>query len=498
MPDQKLRAALDTIPGLVWLAEIDGSVEFVNRRWLQYTGLSQAEAVEWGWTQAIHPDDVSALSETWQRVRKSGVRGEADARLGRFDGEYRWFTFTAEPLHDEAGIILGWCGTCIDAHEQRQARDALEDTARALRASEHEMTQIIETMPAFVWRAETDGRLTYVNSRLFAYIGVPAENLWGDGWLNAVHPDDRQIAIDTWLHSVATAEPLHNQYRLRRADGTYRWFYVPGQLGRTADGQPTSWCGLLIDIEDQRSAEHALRRTEMQLARAAQVATVGELAASIAHEVNQPLTAIVTNAHACLHWLLADPPDLLMAREAVDLIARDGKDAGEIVHRVRALFKRADPNRTRVNLNDVIEDVLSLLRGEASRRRVTFNRKLAQDLPDVLGDRVQLQQLVFNLVVNAFDAMDIVTDHPKRLTALSKRADADQIVVEIRDTGIGLSDPERAFESFYTTKPNGMGMGLSICRSIVSAHDGVLWFAQPNERGTTACFSLPVEPNGNQ
>src|SRR5262249_20680122 len=256
---RQLRAVIDTIPALVWLANTEGAAEYLNRRWLEYTGLTQAQAVGWGWTVAVHPEDLGRLTDYWRSVLQSGVRGEAEARLRRVDGEYGWFKFIAEPLRDQSGAVTGWCGTNVENIEQ---------VNRALQASERELTLIIETIPGFAWRASTDGRLTYVNSRLFEYMGAPVDSLWGNGWLEYVHPDDRTAAIDNWMHSVATGVPLENQYRLRRADGVYRWFFVPGQLGRADDGQPTQWYGLAIDIEDRRNVEEALRRTETQLARA--------------------------------------------------------------------------------------------------------------------------------------------------------------------------------------------------------------------------------------
>jgi PAS domain S-box-containing protein len=492
--DRQLRAVVDTIPGLVWLARADGAAEYLNRRWLEYTGLSQSQAARWGWVAAIHPEDLDRLTTYWRSVFQSGVRGEIEARLRRFDGDYRWFMFSVEPLHDPSGAVVGWCGTNLDITEQWQTRTALERANRALEASEQQLKLIVETIPGFVWCASLDGRLTYVNQRLFGYIGAPAEDLWGQGWADFVHPDDRATALERWARSVATGAPLANQYRLRRFDGVYRWFHVPGQLGRDSDGSPTLWYGLLIDIDDRKSTEDALRRTETQLTRAAQTATVGELAAAIAHEVNQPLSAVVANAHACVRWLSAQPPNLLMAQQAAERIVRDGKDAGEVVRRVRALFKRAAPETVRVDINDVVGDVLNLLGRDAARRRVSLEHHLEGDLPFIIGDRVQLQHLLFNLFVNALEAMESIGDHAKMLCVTSRRDGPEALVVEIRDTGIGFAEPERAFEPFFSTKPNGMGMGLSICRSIVEAHQGVVWVAPVDEPGTTLCVRLPVEP----
>lgn len=230
-------------------------------------------------------------------------------------------------------------------------------------------------------------------------------------------------------------------------------------------------------------------------AHAAQATAVGELAASMAHEVNQPLSAVVANAHACIRWLLAEPPNLRRAREAAERIVRDSEDVAEAVRHVRALFKRTALDIAPVNLNTVVGEVLQLFADEVLERRVVLERDLDAELPEVVADRVQLQHLVRNLVVNAFDAMESIVDRPKELSVRSHREGTADIVVEICDSGIGMAHPSRAFEPFFTTKPNGMGMGLSICRSIVEAHRGALWVESRDGPGTTVSFRLPVNQN---
>lgn len=288
-----------------------------------------------------------------------------------------------------------------------------------------------------------------------------------------------------------TGDPHDVQYRLRRFDGTYRWFHVLGQPACDADGHRTRWYGLLIDIDDRKNMEEALRSTQVRLSKAAQTATVGELAASIAHEINQPLAAVVANGHACLRWLATQPPNLTKAHEAAERIVRDGKDAGEIIRRIRSLFKRASLQKTALDMNEIIADVLRLTQSDVVRKGVAVETELEQDLPYVAGDRVQLQQLLFNLLVNAIEAMDGVADRPKRLFVGSKQQAGDGILVEVRDCGPGLAEPEKAFEAFYTTKESGLGMGLAICRSIVEAHQGHLWAESAGATGAAFCFTLP-------
>jgi hypothetical protein len=250
---------------------------------------------------------------------------------------------------------------------------------------------------------------------------------------------------------------------------------------------------LLIDIDDRKNTEEALRSTQARLSRATQTATVGELAGSIAHEINQPLAAVVTNGHACLRWLTAEPPNLGKAREAAERIVRDGKEAGEVVRRIRALFRRAALEKVALDLNDVIGEVLRLLGGETTKRRVTVETSLETAIPPVVADRVQLQQLVLNLLINGLDAMDEVADRPRKLCISSRRHCETSALVEIRDSGAGLKDPDKIFEAFFTTKEKGMGMGLTICRSIVEAHDGRLWASPAEGAGTIFHFTLPLK-----
>jgi signal transduction histidine kinase len=248
-------------------------------------------------------------------------------------------------------------------------------------------------------------------------------------------------------------------------------------------------------IESKRRSEEALRRTQAQLSRATRFATVAEMAASIAHEISQPLSAVVANGLACVQWLSGEPPNMINAKVAAERIVRDGKDAGEIVSRIRALFRKTALEKVDLNINDVIDEVLRLIQRETVEKRIAIETDLEKRLPPALGDRVQLQQVIFNLLLNGIEAMETVTDRPKRLLIRSNMQNADAILVEIRDSGTGLVDSERVFEAFYTTKEKGMGMGLSICRSIVEAHGGRLGTMPAQGPGTTFFFTLPLGSN---
>ncbi len=374
----------------------------------------------------------------------------------------------------------------------------IEDHKRAeepAHRGELSFRRIVETIPALVWCASPDGELTYVNQRILDYTGASLGDLARAGWVSFLHPDDVQHTVAMWSDAVQSGRPHDVQYRLRKYDGTYRWFHVLGQAMVDAAGHVTQWYGLLIDIDDRKNIEEALRRTETRLARATQIATVGELAASIAHEINQPLGAVVTNAYACLRWLSGESANLGKAREAAERIVRDGKATSEVVGRIRALFKRTPVQHVTLDLNGLIVEVVRLVGIESSRRHVAMQTELQEDLQSVLGDRVQIQQLVLNLLMNGLDAMDSVRDRPKTLVIRSRQSNPTTALVEIEDSGIGLTDCERVFDPFFTTKEHGMGMGLTICRSIAEGHNGKLWATSNKTFGTTFRFTLPLHTN---
>jgi PAS domain S-box-containing protein len=479
-----LRLIVDSIPALVSTMKPNGEADTVNRQVMDYTGKTSEEMKNW--LPTLHPDDRMNTSNCWRRSVETGDPYDVEERIQRADGVYRWFHARGLPLRDNEGNIVRWYVVLTDIEDRKQAQ-------QALRASEQELSLIIEAIPALIWSAGPDGDLTYVNRRVLEYLGTTLDTLARDGWTDYLHSDDFEPTIRAWSHSVATGQQHEVQYRLRRSDGAYRWFHVLGQPVRDSEGRVTRWYGLLIDIDDRKSMEDALRSTQTRLSRAMQTATVGELAASIAHEINQPLAAVVTNGHACLRWLATEPPSLDRAREAAERIVRDGKDAGEVVQRIRALFRRAALEKVSLDLNDVIGEVLRLLGGETTKRRVAVETDLEPMLPRVVADRVQMQQLVLNLLINGLDAMDEVSDRPRKLSIRSRQHSGDTALIEIRDFGTGLKEPEKIFEAFFTTKENGLGMGLTICRSIVEAHDGRLWASPADGHGTIFHFTLPLK-----
>jgi PAS domain S-box-containing protein len=481
--EHKLRLRLNSIAGLITVHAPSGELELANQPFLDYTGETIEELKDF--RHVVHPDDVENALSRWADALVTGNPLSVEARLRRRDGVYRWFNASVLPTRNSEGQIGRWYSLLTDIEDRKSAE-------AALRAKERELSLILESIPGLVWSASPNGDVIYVNQRISEYLGTSDDKLNQSEWTNFLHAEDAESVLRAWAYSVATGERFEVQCRVRRADGVYRWFHSLSQLGHDNDGRPTRWYGLVVDIDDRESMEESLRRTQDQLSRAAHTAAIGELSAAIAHEINQPLTGVVINGHACLRWLSAQPPNLAEAQWAAERVVRDGRNAGDVVRRVRALFRQSASEKIALDVNEVIGEVLRLLWGEMERRHVVVETQYADGVPYVLGDRVQLQQLILNLLLNGIEAMDSVVDRPKRLLISSKQQNPETVLVEISDCGVGLKDPEKVFESFYTTKPNGMGIGLAICRSIVEGHDGRLWAAAGEDCGATFCFTLPA------
>jgi PAS domain S-box-containing protein len=611
---EQFQLVVDNIPAVVWSKRPDGTVDFLNQYFQNYTGISAAEGRGWGWMKAFHPDDRAA--HEWRAALAVGAPFEKEARLRRVDGQYRWFALRAAPLRDARGHIVKWYGMTTDIDDRRQAE------AR-VRQAEKELRLAIDTIPALVWTARPDGSLDFINQR-WAEIGVSLQDLRGSQWTAVIHPAEVESVTEHWNAAVATGQPYENVERVRRADGEYRWFLSRAAPLRDELGQIVKWYGTDTDIEDRRRAENALRESEQrfrdyaetasdwlwesgpdhrftrvsehldtigvataslidttrwdfatdlesepekwrlhramlashqpfrnfvfsttrgdgstmhvqtsgkplfdakgnflgyrgvstditatvradqaeealrkvqeELAHVVRITTLGELTASIAHEVNQPLAAIVTTGEACLRWLTGDLPQLDEMRSAMEDIVSEGNRAAEVIRRVRALAKKTDALKTPLPINEVIDEVVTLLQREALSHETLLQLELATALPLVLADRIQLQQVILNLVMNGMEAMASVTDRPRELKIRS-RCEADQVLVAVEDSGVGidLESVDRLFKAFFTTKPSGMGMGLSICRSIIEAHGGKLWASRNAGAGATFAFTLPAD-----
>ncbi|MER9445222.1 PAS domain-containing protein [Mesorhizobium sp. M0340] len=485
------------IPGLGWSAHPDGRRRFVNRAMLDYVGVSAEEmrrimdADDYYWAQFIHPDDVETSMARWRRSMITGEPLHDEQRVRRHDGIYRWFRDTGVASRDDRGRIIGWYGHTEDIDDQRKAEVAL-------RQSERELRLLVDTVPTMIWLMTPAGLPYYFNKRFVDWAGVDSANKEPRArrqfasHVDLFHPDDRPAVRAVFEKSFARGEPLQHKGRLRRKDGEYRWMDSRFEPLRDEDGTILRWYGVNFDIDDEVRARESLRLADERLARALRAASLSELSVSIAHELNQPLQAVVANAGAFQRWLNADPPNFDHASRVAQKITRNADAAAQVISRIRALFSKTEGEPHAIDLNAIIREVCDLLGDRLASSCVKLALDLDPYLPATAADPVQMEQLVLNLVRNGIEAMQDVSINLRTLRVVSRRQNDGTVEVEVRDCGRGLSNPERIFEAFYTTKPDGMGMGLAICRSIIEAHCGRLWAGNVETGGASITFSLPI------
>jgi len=621
--EHNLKLIIDTIPAQAWSALPDGTADFFNKHYLDYVGLSAEQVSGWGWTAAVHPDDLNSLSAAWHRIMASEAPGEAEARMRRHDGEYRWFLFRASPLRDDSGRVVKWYGKNADIDDLKRAEAQRDRTIEELKARQEllDLAQQSARAMAFDWYVQQEVNVWSPEQE--SLYGLPPGSFDGtyQGWKKLIYPPDWPLLLNAIRHAHETGV-VAVEFRVRWPDGTLHWLATNGRMFFDGQGKPFRMVGFTSDVTPRKLVEEDLRRSEAflaeaqhlsstgsfswrvetdeikwseqlyriyelkigarvtlelirtrvhpedltlyekmveqarngggdfewqyrlmmpdhsikylhavaratrdmdgeleyiaavqdvterrlseealgklrsELAHVSRVATLGALTASIAHEVNQPLSGIITNASTCLRMLAADPPNVDGARETARRTIRDGHRASDVITRLRALFSRKEAAAEPVDLNEATREVIALSLSELQRSGVSLRAELADDLPPVTGDRVQLQQVVLNLLRNGADAMSGVAGRPRQLVIRTRRDEGDRVRLDVRDAGAGF-DPQtadRLFESFYTTKDDGMGIGLSVSRSIVESHQGRLW-ATPNDGpGATFSFSIPCAP----
>lgn len=657
--EDRLRTLIDAVPGFVWRTDPEGSVEFLNQRWFDYTGMTPEDAAGVGWMTALHPEDASALGVYWQGLLEAGSAGEFEARLRRFDGSYRWFLIRAVPQLDAAGRVLKWYGGNTDIHVRKRAELLLAGEKRllGLMASGCALPQVLETLCELV-EANLDGSrcaITLVAPRhgrvpettlrlqtgaaphlpaplgggadgqpadplgspqaqaalenaslqvddlneetrwpiwrqqvqahgLRALTATPVVSSGGEvsgilsvyftqpvameenqraliaqfthlasiaidrarseaalrqseaflakaqrisltgtfswrvdndeiAWseeiyrlldlqpglvpsfeliFSRIHPDDRALVEEIFKRQRRDGRDFEHEHRLLLPGGVVRHVHLVAQATREADGA-LLYIATAQDVTQRRLAEETLNRTRAELAHVARVASLGALTASIAHEVNQPLSGIITNASTCLRMLGAPTPNLEGARETARRTIRDGNRAADVIKRLRALFARHEAVSEQVDLNEATREVIAMLHNELQRHGVTVLPALHDELPTVSGDRVQLQQVILNLILNAIDALGDVHDRPRQLR-VSTGHDLDaSIFLAVRDNGAGFApeDAGRLFDAFFSTKRSGMGIGLWVSRSIIEHHAGRVWATTHDGPGSTFIFALP-------
>ncbi|HWO36268.1 MAG TPA: PAS domain S-box protein, partial [Candidatus Acidoferrum sp.] len=478
----------DIIGVFIW--DLKGRIYEANETFLRMMGCGREDlaAGRLNWRELTPPEWHETDERHLQDVRKTG-------RVPPFEKEYFRKNGTRVP------ILLG--AVSFDEDQSQGVAFVLDLTERkraeeAARRSEKELRDVLEQVPAMVFAVLEDGSYSYVSTQWYDYTGQSKAETINEGWQKAIHSEDAEQHMAKYSIAVADGQPFESEVRLRRAaDGQYRWFLIRVTPLRDEAGNVVKWYGFISDIEDRKRAEQErerLRKLEAELAHMNRVSIMGELTASIAHEINQPLTVVVSNANACARMLSTASPDLDEVRLAVGDIADYGRRASEVLARIRGQLKKSPSAKSPLNIGDVIVEVLPLLRGELEKRRTKLDTHLQSNLPLVLGDRIGLQQVLINLLMNGIESMSSIMDRPRVLTVQSRVVESGEVEVAVRDCGVGISvnQMRSLFDPFFTTKPGGMGMGLPISRSIIEAHGGKLWASSNANCGARFQFTLPA------
>ena len=477
--ETRFRELAENMSQFAWTADQDGRRYWYNKRWHDYAGTAPGEMLDWGWQKLHHPDHLDRVLRGMKVSFADGTPWEDTFPLRGRDGSYRWFLTRARPIRDEKGNIIRWFGTNTDITQQIEAEKALHELNETLmqrvEAETRERLRIWNVSQDLLSVGDLEGKYISVNPAWTALLGWSESELLGrtSQWL--LHPDDQEKTRVEIGRLAAGQKTLRFESRFRHQNGSYRWISwkaAPEQGRIYAMGR---------DITELKQAENQLREARQELAQVARRTTLAAMSAAIAHEIKQPLAAIVANANAGLRWMARTQPRLDEAREALEDIAADGHRASEIIQSIRVMFSKGDQTKTTLDVNVLIRETIAIVRGEFEASGIAVHLELASPPPMISAHRGQLQQVILNILTNAADAMRNVTDRTRLLRIVSQPSEPNDVALAIEDSGTGIDSEslDRIFEAFFTTKANGMGMGLAICRLIVEAHGGTL-SASPN------------------
>jgi PAS domain S-box-containing protein len=484
--EDRLRRVINTIPAYVWSTLPDGSIDFVNQRLSNSTGLSAEELSKAGWSSIVHPDDLARYMSEWHNALETGEPTESEARVRTAQSEYRWMLVRNVPLRDAPGKTIKWYGTGIDIEDRKQVEEQLRRSEAYLSEA-----QRLSRTGSFGWQVAT-GEILWSDEtfHIFGYESSvqPTVRLV----IERTHPDDAPRLQQLLGQAASDGASFDIEHRLVMPNGEVKHLHVVAHSLRDSSGG-IEFIGAVTDITAAKKAEESLRKAQADLAHVNRVTTMGELTATLAHEVNQPIAAASINANVCLRLLKRGEPDIEEASKAATRMVGDVNRAAEIISRVRQFFRKGSVLREPVDVNELIREMVVILGNEVAQYSIGVRMELAADLPQVRADRVQLQQVLMNLMINGIDAMKNV-DGTRQLTLSSELTDEGLLLVSVQDTGMGLpaNQADQMFTAFFTTKDYGTGMGLSISRSIIESHGGRLWASTNSERGASFQFTLPA------
>jgi PAS domain S-box-containing protein len=484
--EDRLRRVINTIPAFVWSTLPGGSVDFINQRLSDTTGLSAEQLSNAGWASIVHPDDLARYVNEWRAALADGEPTESEVRVRTTDRDYRWMLVRNVPLRDGLGQIIKWYGTGIDIEDRKRVEEQLRRSEAYLSEA-----QRLSRTGSFGWQVST-GEILWSEEtyQIFGYDDSVKPSL--KLVMDRTHPEDRNRVQQLLEEMSRGGSGFDTEHRLLMPDGTVKYLHVLAHAMRGSSGL-VELIGAVTDLTPAKKAEESLRKAQADLAHVNRLTTMGELAASLAHEVNQPIAAASINARACLRWLKRDQPDLDEAGSAASRMVGDVNRAADIISRIRLFFRKGTLLQEPVDLNELIREMVVLLGNEAMQYSISIRTELAADLPMVMGDRVQLQQVLMNLMINGIDAMKNA-DAPRQLILKSCRDENGRLLVSVHDTGPGFppDQADQIFTAFFTTKSYGTGMGLSISRSIIESHGGRLWAINNSGRGASFLFTLPT------
>ena len=486
--ESRFRIVADAAPVLIWMSGVDKLCTFFNKPWLEFTGRSMEQELGNGWAEGVHSDDLQNCLDVYTEAFDARQPFVMQYRLRRNDGTFRWVSDQGVPRYDAQGRFAGYIGSCFDVTE-------LANKDAALRESEERMRMTAEAVNLGIWEWDLSKDEIWATNARRALLGWPASGkITLEHFISSLHPDDRdriRHAIDDAIHK---GQGFDSEYRLVLPDGIVRWMATRGSVRLDAHGKPAQLLGISIDITARKQAELEAKQRRDELSHLSRVALIGEMSASIAHELNQPLAGIVSNAGAGRRFIDRGNVDLQEIRELLADIGADARRASDVVRGIRGMIKKEQMGRQRINLNDIVTNIVHILSSDALLHWCELKTSLDTNLPMVEADPIQIQQVLINLVVNAFEAMP-ETPVSTREVEINTQQNADGAVrVSVRDYGVGISPETRSrlFEQFFTTKAEGLGMGLAIARSIVEAHAGTIDAENAEGGGARFHFTLPI------
>jgi PAS domain S-box-containing protein len=479
----QLNLLTENLPAVLFKAAPDGSIVYLNQKGIEYSGRTLEGLQQKGWIDLIHPDDLEETSGHWNRLLAESIGYDIVNRFMCADGQYRWFHTSVAACRDDTGKTIAFHGIMLDTTAQKAAELALQQ-------SEQQMQRMMDTLPSILWSMAPDGRNTFINRKARDFAGMTLDQIQELGWIQVIHPEEREYVVREFKKALASGNSLRVEHRLRRADGVYRWIMTRGEPLQDEGGQIVQWFGVGIDIDERKRAEDHLRETRVKLARASRIATVAELSASIAHELNQPLTAVIANAQAARRWLSNSPPNFSEAVTSIERVLRDGRVADERMQHIRALFKQQPLRKKHAWPSEIIREAIRFVHEDAKRDEIPIDVQIAGDLPPILVEQIQIQEVLINLISNGIEAMES-NPRPPHLMIRATFVNESELLIEVIDNGPGLKDTQSIFDAFVTTKEKGMGIGLAVSRSIIEAHDGQLWAENNPDYGAKFSVKLP-------